>query len=87
MCYPGDITWPEALLWHCSKVTIEYILEKAPEKFVIEGEAVFSKKLFLEQLVYTEDVRDKEATLATVLGAKLSSPEIEQYLSRQAGEP
>ncbi|MGB9780302.1 hypothetical protein [Caldanaerobacter sp.] len=49
-------------------VTLEYILEKAPQKFVIEGEAVFSRNLFLEQLMYTEDIYDKEKTaLASII--------------------
>jgi len=66
------------------KVNIEYILEKAPEKFVIEGETVFSKKLFLEQVVYAEDIHDKEAALAAVLETKLTGQEIEEFLGRQA---
>ncbi|MQL53492.1 hypothetical protein GFC01_14735 [Desulfofundulus thermobenzoicus] len=68
------------------KATIEYILEKAPGKFVIENETVFSKKLFLEQLGYTGDISDKEAALTTVLGAKLTSQELERYLGQQIRE-
>ncbi|MGI1689920.1 nucleotidyl transferase AbiEii/AbiGii toxin family protein [Thermoanaerobacter uzonensis] len=65
-------------------VTLEYILEKAPQKFVIEGEAVFSRKLFLEQLMYTEDIYDKETALASIIGEKLDAEELEQFLAEQA---
>lgn len=71
-------------LLRSGKVTIKYILERAPQKFVIEGETIFSKKLFLEQLTYTGDLCDKEAALATVQGAKLTSQELEEFLSQQA---
>ncbi len=67
-------------------VTLEYILEKAPQKFVIEGEAVFSRKLFLEQLMYTEDIYDKETALASIIGEKLDAEELEQFLAEQAKE-
>jgi len=67
-------------------VTMEYILRKAPEKFVIDGEVVFSPKLFLSQLTYTEDVPDKEETLASVIGEKLTAEEIESFLALKARE-
>ncbi|HHW58106.1 MAG TPA: nucleotidyl transferase AbiEii/AbiGii toxin family protein [Clostridia bacterium] len=65
-------------------VTLEYILEKAPQKFVIEGEVVFSKKLFLEQLMYTEDIYDKETSLASIVSKKLDTEQLEQFLGQQA---
>jgi len=65
-------------------VTLEYILEKAPQKFVIEGEPVFSKKLFLEQLIYTEDIIDKETALISVIGEAPNVDEIESFLTLQA---
>lgn len=67
-------------------VTIECILDKAMQKFVIDGEMVFSKKMFLEQLSYTGDIEDKETILATIIGEKLTSREIEQYLKQKAKE-
>jgi len=65
-------------------VNLEYILEKAPQKFVIEGEPVFSKKLFLEQLMYTEDLIDKETALISIIGTAPKVDEIEMFLTRQA---
>ena len=65
-------------------VNLEYILEKAPQKFVIEGESVFSKKLFLEQLMYTEDIIDKETALISVIGEAPNVDEIESFLTLQA---
>ncbi|AZT91469.1 hypothetical protein ELD05_13135 [Caldicellulosiruptor changbaiensis] len=64
-------------------VTLEYILEKAPQKFVIEGEPVFSKKLFLEQLMYTDDLIDKETALISVIGEAPNVDEIESFLTLQ----
>lgn len=65
-------------------VSLEYILEKAPQKFVIEGELVFSKRLFLEQLIYTEDIIDKETALISVIGEIPKTDEIEKFLTQQA---
>lgn len=65
-------------------VNLEYILEKAPQKFVIEGKPVFSKKLFLEQLMYTEDLIDKETALISIIGTAPKVDEIEMFLTRQA---
>ncbi len=67
-------------------VSIKYILEKAPKKFVIDGEPVFSPKLFLEQLAYTGDILDKESALDTLIGKKIGSDEIDRYLARKASE-
>jgi len=51
--------------------------------FVIEGESVFSKKLFLEQLMYTEDIIDKETALISVIGEAPKVGEIERFLTQQ----
>lgn len=63
--------------------SIEYILEEASKKFMIGKEAVFSPKLFLQQLVYTRDIEDKEAAIDTLLGEKVSSKEIEEFLRQE----
>lgn len=42
--------------------------------------------MFLEQLSYTRDIDDKETALATIIGEKLTSREIEQYLKQKAKE-
>ncbi len=67
-------------------VTIKYIPEKAPKKFVISGEPLFSPKLFLERLAYTEDISDKESALDTLIGEKITSNEVDSYLARKACE-
>lgn len=64
-------------------VTLDYILEKGPKKFVIAGENIFSPKLFLEQLVYTKDIEDKEAAIATLCEERISSDQIEEFFRRQ----
>lgn len=64
-------------------VSIKYILEKASKKFMIDKETVFSPKLFLQQLVYTRDIEDKEAAIDTLLGEKVSSKEIEEFLRQE----
>lgn len=62
------------------QVTVEYILTNAPRKFTINGETVFSIKLFLEQLVYTDDIQDKDVVLATLLLDKVPGHEVEEFL-------
>jgi len=65
-------------------VTLEYIITEAPRKFVLEGETLFSPKLFLEQLVYTEDLPDREVAVRLV--ASQGSPtarEIELFLREE----
>jgi hypothetical protein len=64
-------------------VSIEYILEEAPKKFMIGKETVFSPKLFLQQLVYTRDIQDKEAAIDTLLGEKVGSNDIEEFLRQE----
>ena len=67
-------------------VTLPEIVANAARKFVIESETVFSPKLFLEQLVYTEDVEDKDASAAMVTGGALTPPEVEAFLQEQVRE-
>jgi predicted nucleotidyltransferase component of viral defense system len=64
-------------------VGLEYILTKSMNKFVIDGETLFSPRLFLEQLVYTKDIEDKEAALATVIGKRIGSGQIEDFFRSQ----
>lgn len=64
-------------------VTLEEIIRLAPEKFAIGGERVFSVRLFLEQLVYTRDVEDKEIAVNLILEERVSPKEIEDFLKAQ----
>ncbi|MHB8986072.1 MAG: nucleotidyl transferase AbiEii/AbiGii toxin family protein [Eubacteriales bacterium] len=59
--------------------TIEEIIQQAFIKFTIDGEPLFSPKLFLEQLVYTEDLEDRDIPLVTAAGIKLTVKDMEEY--------
>jgi hypothetical protein len=45
--------------------SLDQIISAATSRFVLDGESVFSERMFLQQLVYTEDLEDKES-LATI---------------------
>lgn len=64
-------------------VTLEYILEHAPEKFTLQGESLFSPRLFLEQLVYTKDAPDSEQALNLVLGENVTVQDVEAFLQSE----
>ncbi len=64
-------------------VTLEEIIRLAAEKFTIGGERVFSARLFLEQLVYTKDIEDKEIAVNLILEEQVSPREIEDFLKAQ----
>jgi hypothetical protein len=44
-------------------VTVDQIIEDAKEVFVLDSEEVFSPRLFLQQLAYTNDLPDTEDTI------------------------
>lgn len=67
-------------------ITLKEILLEAKKKFVLKGEALFSPKLFLEQLVYTDDIEDKEIALEMLASKGITSREIEEYLCGQVHE-
>jgi hypothetical protein len=69
-------------LLRMGKVTLDYILKKAQQKYNARGEILFSPKLFLQQLVYTKDVKDKDVALQSVLGGTLSSEAIDEFFGR-----
>lgn len=64
-------------------VTLQYILEAAPRKFVTGGEGVFSSRLFLEQLTYTRDLEDKDVALELVRGKSVTAGTVEEFLRTQ----
>ena len=53
------------LAWILRKgvVTVDQIIEDAKEVFVLDSEEVFSPRLFLQQLAYTNDLPDTEDTI------------------------
>jgi len=46
-------------------VSLDQVISAAKSRFVLDGESMFSERMFLQQLVYTEDLEDKES-LATI---------------------
>ncbi len=69
-------------LLRTGKVALDYILKKAQQKYNTGGEILFSPKLFLQQLVYTKDVKDKDVALQSVLGSTVNSEAIDEYFGR-----
>lgn len=66
-----------------SGVRLDEIMNDASRKFILAGEPVFSPKLFLEQLAYTEDLEDIGAAVATVTSEGLSIGEVERFLRQE----
>lgn len=64
-------------------ISIEEIIKDCIKKYVIDGEKVFSEKLFLQQLAYTEDITDKQEALCFVLEKSLTAETIENFLRSQ----
>jgi hypothetical protein len=54
-------------------VTLADIIAAAKSRFVLDGECMFSERLFLQQLVYTEDVDDTNSL--TSLGTSFAEVE------------
>lgn len=70
-------------------VSLQYIHEKAAQKFVLQGEQVFSMRLFLQQLTYTADAggrEEKESAANMLLDAHLVPEEIEEFLANAVKE-
>ena len=63
--------------------SIGEIIKECSKKYIIEGEKVFSEKLFLQQLAYTEDITDKQEALSLLSEESLTSEAIEDYLRNQ----
>lgn len=64
------------------RVTLSQLIKDAYDKYVLNGERLFSAKLFLEQLTYTKDIDDKEAAL-NLLCEAVAPEEIEYYFRQQ----
>jgi len=61
--------------------TIARIIRECDQKYILERERVFSGKLFLQQLKYTEDIDDKGETETFILDKNVNFIKIESYLS------
>lgn len=66
--------------------SIKEIIQKAPAKFKTGNEPLFSSRLFLEQLVYTDDLEDRDIPVETLSVSKTKFTEIEAYLSSAVQE-
>ncbi|MGE5484732.1 MAG: hypothetical protein ACM3X4_06925 [Ignavibacteriales bacterium] len=64
-------------------VTLDSIINDAATRFIIEGERVFSAKLFLEQLCYTRDLEDVDSALRLVIQPGLTLETVEAFLRQQ----
>lgn len=62
-------------------ITLDSLVADCEKKFVLGKEKVFSTKLFLEQLVYTEDIPDRDAALRLISEKEsLTAQGIDEYL-------
>ncbi len=60
--------------------SIKEIIQKAPLKFKAGNEPLFSSRLFLEQLVYTDDLEDKDVPIETLPENRINIAEMEDYI-------
>lgn len=67
-------------------VDLAYIEEKTRVKYMINNETSFSMKLFLEQLVYTSDLSDKQEAIKMVCKGDLTIELVENYLACKVKE-
>lgn len=63
-------------------ISLDEIVEAAKSRFVLDGEPVFSERLFLQQLVYTEDIGDA----GSLEGLSTSFAEVERSLRAAVAE-
>ncbi len=62
---------------------LERIITDCGKKYVLEGELLFSGKLFLQQLAYTEDLPDKEEALSMLFDQNVTADMIEKEHATQ----
>ncbi len=67
-------------------VNLAYIERETRLKYIINNESGFSMKLFLEQLVYTSDLTDKQAAMGMVCKEELTVEMVESYLAGKVKE-
>lgn len=69
-----------------NNINIKRIIKECGQKYVLEGETVFSGKLFLQQLKYTEDIHDKKETEQLLFDKTVTLEKIESYLNAKVYE-
>jgi predicted nucleotidyltransferase component of viral defense system len=65
-------------------ISIDSLMEKAVRIFQLDHQSVFDPVLFAKQLMYTDDLEDKEAALADVFDRNLTWETIESFLASVA---
>ncbi|MCL8208403.1 MAG: hypothetical protein K6V97_10080 [Actinomycetia bacterium] len=75
-----------AVLLDSGRVTVPELVHRAERLFRLDGEAVFSPRLFLQQLVYTADLPDKADAVLLVRDAAWTWSRVEQVLQRHVRE-
>lgn len=66
--------------------TLGDIIKECQKKYVLDKEQVFSGKLFLQQLAYTEDITDKSDALSFLDDKSLTVETIETFLRKHAND-
>jgi predicted nucleotidyltransferase component of viral defense system len=69
-----------------NNINIKRIIKECGQKYILEGETVFSGKLFLQQLKYTEDIYDKKETEQLLFDKTITLEKIESYLNTKVCE-
>ena len=81
-------------IFRSTGISLDSLVRDCERKFVLGGQRVFSTKLFLEQLVYTEDIQDRDAALRLLPKEDETTEEricrflreaVDHYLQRELG--
>ncbi|MDI3298730.1 MAG: nucleotidyl transferase AbiEii/AbiGii toxin family protein [Bacillota bacterium] len=75
-----DLAW----ILRSGRMSLEELVREAQEAFRLDGEQAFSPRLFFQQLLYTADLEDKEAAVAT-LRERTSFEELEKIPPKWTG--
>ena len=68
-------------------IDLSGIIRETGQKYHLEEEKLFSEKLFIEQLTYTADIKDKEESISKLLyDNKLSVDDIERFLKLKVSD-
>jgi hypothetical protein len=70
-------------IMHNNYSSLEKIIADCCKKYVLEGELLFSDKLFLQQLAYTEDLPDKEEAMSMFFDQNVTADVVEKELAKQ----
>ena len=68
---------------HNNYSNLEKIIADCCKKYVLDGELLFSDKLFLQQLAYTEDLPDKNEAQSTLVDQNVTAEVVEYELAKE----